>query len=167
MSDKVPITIKIDVGVWHELNSVSEALSGRMGLGLKRWIAEVALPRFVKYERRRVNRRKAQIEREVAELERRARERSQVRKLEAAEIREGLELLGKLQCEGKDLSSEERAKVEGTMADLLSRRTVSRLHAQALVEDEIHESRKIANRLRASGDLTYEEWQQVERILRG
>jgi len=167
MSDKFSLTIKIDVDVWHDLDSVSGALSGRMGLGLKRWIAEVALPRFVKYERRRVNRRKAQIEREVAELERRARERSQVRKLEAAEIREGLEILDKLQSQGKDLTSEEKAKVEEMMADVLSRRTVSRLHAEALVEDEIHESRKIANRLRASGDLRYEEWQQVERILKG
>jgi|GEM_PF-2755807 len=165
MTNKIPMTIKIDSGVQFDLENLSTALAGRMGLSFKRWLAEVALPRFVKYERRRVNRRKAQIEREVAELERRARERSEVRKLEITEIREGLATLDKLHTRGEDLTEEEKAKVEETMADLLSRRTVTRLHAQALVEDELRESRKIADRLRASGDLSYTEWERVQRIL--
>lgn len=164
---KVPVTIKLDSRVQFDLDGVSQALAGRLGMSLNRWIADVALPKFVRYERRRIKRRKAQIEREVAELERRARARAEIRKLESAEIKEGVRLLGKLQSRGEDLSEDEEAKVEETMAALLARRTIKRAHARALEEDEIREAVKIADRLRENPDLSYEERQRVEQILRG
>lgn len=165
--NKFPMTIKLDSRVQSNLDWLSQELAGRMGMSLNRWIADVALPRFVQYERRRVKRRKAQIEREVAELERRARARVEIRKLESEEVKEGLALLGKLQSRGEDLSDDERAKVEETMAYFLARRTIGRAHARALEEDEIRESVKIADRLRENPDLSYEERQRVEQILRG
>jgi len=165
--DKFPMTIKLAGRVHSNLDWLSQELAGRQGMSLKRWIGDVALPRFVRYERRRVKRRKAQIEREVAELERRARARADIRKLESEEVKEGLALLGKLQSRGEDLSEDERAKVAETMAHFLARRTMLRAHARALEEDEIRESVKLADRLRKREDLSYELWERIEQILRG
>lgn len=65
--------------------------------------------------------------------------------------------------EGGELNEEEQTQAVEMLATLLARREVNRLHVRALEEDEIREAVKLADRLRARGELSAREPGRPER----